>query len=72
MQQPDLVPGIAVAIQGEAAHLLQGRLVIAEPQLAHNRLGDDSLFNASPAVARDRMILRSDRYLYCIGDAKGK
>lgn len=36
-------------------------------QLAHNVLGDDSVFNASPAVVPGRLLLRSDRFLYCIG-----
>jgi outer membrane protein assembly factor BamB len=35
--------------------------------LAHNTLGDDSVFNASPAVSDGQLLLRSDRYLYCIG-----
>ena len=34
--------------------------------LAHNRLSDDSDFNASPAVANGQIILRSQRNLYCI------
>ncbi len=29
--------------------------------------GDDSLFNASPAISNDRLYLRSNRYLYCLG-----
>jgi outer membrane protein assembly factor BamB len=37
-------------------------------QLAHNVLGDDSVFNASPAVVPGRLLLRSDRFLYCLGD----
>jgi outer membrane protein assembly factor BamB len=37
--------------------------------LAHNRLGDRSVFNASPAVAGGRLLLRSNRFLYCIGQA---
>ncbi|MCA9215464.1 MAG: PQQ-binding-like beta-propeller repeat protein [Planctomycetales bacterium] len=36
-------------------------------QLAHNRLGDRSTFNASPAISNGQLLLRSDRYLYCIG-----
>lgn len=36
-------------------------------QLAVNELRDGSIFNASPAVAGDRMFLRSDRFLYCVG-----
>jgi outer membrane protein assembly factor BamB len=35
--------------------------------LAVNSLGDTSTFNASPAVAGDRLLLRSDRFLYCLG-----
>ncbi|MEZ6059070.1 MAG: PQQ-binding-like beta-propeller repeat protein [Planctomycetaceae bacterium] len=36
-------------------------------QLAHNRFADRSTFNASPIVAGNDLILRSDSYLYCIG-----
>jgi outer membrane protein assembly factor BamB len=36
--------------------------------LAHNTLAPDtSVFNGSPAVSRSQLLLRSDRYLYCIG-----
>ena len=42
----------------------------ADPEMelvAHNTMpGDDSVFNASPAVADGQLFLRSDRYLYCI------
>jgi outer membrane protein assembly factor BamB len=35
--------------------------------LAHNELdGDESQFNASPAVAGGELFLRSDRYAYCV------
>ncbi len=37
-------------------------------QLAHNTLDDDSTFNASPIVSNGKLILRSDRFLYCIGE----
>ena len=36
-------------------------------QLAHNDLGDRSIFNATPAIHGNRLILRSDKYLYCLG-----
>jgi outer membrane protein assembly factor BamB len=36
-------------------------------QLAHNKLDDRSTFNASPIVADGKLLLRSDKYLYCIG-----
>lgn len=35
--------------------------------VATNDLGDRSTFNASPAVAGDRLLIRSDRFLYAIG-----
>lgn len=35
--------------------------------LAHNRLGDDSGFNASPALVGGQILMRSNQYLYCIG-----
>ncbi|MEO2013029.1 MAG: PQQ-binding-like beta-propeller repeat protein [Fuerstiella sp.] len=37
-------------------------------QLAHNELDDRSTFNASPIVANGKLFLRSDRFLYCIGE----
>jgi hypothetical protein len=37
-------------------------------QLAVNDLSDRGVFNGSPAVAGNRLLLRSDRYLYCIGE----
>ena len=37
-------------------------------QLAHNELDDRSTFNASPIVADGKLFLRSDNYLYCIGN----
>lgn len=44
--------------------------VAAQPEfelLAVNDLSDRSTFNASPAVAGNRLLLRSDKYLCCIG-----
>ena len=39
--------------------------------LASNTLAPDaSIFNGSPAVSNSQLLLRSDRYLYCIGSAK--
>src|SRR5262245_14012099 len=36
--------------------------------LARNQFGDDkSTWNASPAVDRGQLLLRSDQYLYCLG-----
>jgi outer membrane protein assembly factor BamB len=46
-------------------------VVAAKPRfqlLAHNRIdNDDSVFNASPAISRGQILLRSDKFLYCIG-----
>jgi hypothetical protein len=46
-------------------------VVAARPQfelLAHNRIeSDTSVFNGSPIVADGRLLLRSDRALYCLG-----
>jgi outer membrane protein assembly factor BamB len=35
--------------------------------LAHNYLGDASVFNATPAVSNGQLLLRSDNAIYCIG-----
>lgn len=38
--------------------------------IARNRFaGDDTDFNASPAVSDGKLYLRSDRALYCIGES---
>jgi outer membrane protein assembly factor BamB len=46
-------------------------VVEAKPQfklLAHNVIKDDtSVFNGSPVVLNSQLLLRSNRYLYCIG-----
>lgn len=35
--------------------------------LAHNKFDDTSRTNASPAVDDGRLLIRSDKYLYCVG-----
>jgi hypothetical protein len=45
-------------------------VLAAEPefeQLAVNDLSGRGPFNGSPAVAGKRLLLRSDKYLYCLG-----
>jgi outer membrane protein assembly factor BamB len=45
-------------------------VVTAQPTfelVSTNDLRDGSLFNASPAVTGRRLLLRSDKFLYCIG-----
>jgi outer membrane protein assembly factor BamB len=34
--------------------------------LAHNEFDDESTFNASPIVANGKLLIRSNRYLYCV------
>lgn len=35
--------------------------------LATNKMSDESVFNASPAIVDGQLLLRSDKFLYCIG-----
>ena len=46
-------------------------VVVAEPrfeQLAHNVIeSDGSVFNATPAISSGQLLVRSDKFLYCIG-----
>ncbi len=45
-------------------------VLAAKPEfelLATNDLRDGSTFNASPAVVGNRLLLRSDKFLYCVG-----
>ncbi|MGI8979922.1 MAG: hypothetical protein ACR2FY_11915 [Pirellulaceae bacterium] len=46
-------------------------MLAAKPRyelLAHNVLqSDSSVFNATPAITRGQLLLRSDKYLYCVG-----
>ncbi|MDP1563924.1 MAG: PQQ-binding-like beta-propeller repeat protein [Pirellulaceae bacterium] len=39
-------------------------------QLAVNDLRDGGVFNASPAVAGNRLLLRSDKFLYCVQNSQ--
>lgn len=39
-------------------------------QLAVNELSGGGRFNGSPAVAGDRLLIRSDKFLYCIADGE--
>jgi outer membrane protein assembly factor BamB len=46
-------------------------VIAAKPefeQLAVNELEERGMFNATPAIAGDDLLIRSDRYLYCIGE----
>ncbi len=37
-------------------------------EITRNDLGDPSVCNATPAIVGNRLLLRSDRYLYCIAE----
>jgi len=37
-------------------------------ELARNHLGDDTIFNATPAIDDNQLLIRSDKALYCIGE----
>ncbi|MEM7262963.1 MAG: serine/threonine protein kinase, partial [Planctomycetota bacterium] len=42
-------------------------------QLAHNDLGEgDGDFNASPSVSGDKILIRSDSFLYCLSKSAKK
>ncbi len=46
-------------------------VVAAEPsmeELSRNDLGDESIFNGTPAIDGGQLLIRSNRYLYCIGE----
>jgi hypothetical protein len=39
-------------------------------ELARNTIdGDETMFNASPAISHNQLLLRTDSFLYCIGSA---
>ncbi len=74
MERADQVYASALIAEGKVYYLTRsGRMfvVAADPefeQIAVNELRDGSLFNASPAVTGNRLLLRSDRFLYCVGE----
>ena len=48
-----------------------GFVIAAKPAfslIARNELSDRSSFDASPAIDRERLLVRSDKFLYCIGE----
>ena len=54
----------AVSCRGGTVVLAIGREF---KNLAQNDLGDRSVFNGTPAIGNGQLLLRSDRFLYCIG-----
>ncbi len=63
----------ALLADGKLYYLTRdGRMFVlsAKPgfeQLASNDLRDGSIFNGSPAVDGSRLLIRSDKFLYCVG-----
>jgi outer membrane protein assembly factor BamB len=74
VERADQVYSSALLAAGRVYYLMRnGKTIVlaAKPQfeqLAANELRDGSQFNGSPAVAGDRLLIRSDRFLYCIGE----
>ncbi len=50
--------------QGETLVLAPGKELKI---LARNDLADGGIFNATPVIAGDQILIRSDKYLYCVG-----
>ena len=53
------------------AHRGKTFVVAAKPEfelLATNDLRDGGIFHATPVAADGRLFIRSDKYLYCIGE----
>jgi outer membrane protein assembly factor BamB len=63
-----------VALRGKLLYLLEsGQTVVLQPGrefkvVGRNTLSDGSAFRASPAIADGKLYLRSQTYLYCIGE----
>jgi outer membrane protein assembly factor BamB len=65
-----------ISVRGKVLFLMDtGTTIVVEPQrtfkeTGRNKLGEGAEleFEASPAVARDRLFLRSQTHLYCIGE----
>jgi outer membrane protein assembly factor BamB len=72
--RPDRIYASPLVADGKLYYVSRDRgvyVLAARPEfelLAHNALeSDTSIFNASPVPSRGQLLLRSDRYLYCIG-----
>jgi outer membrane protein assembly factor BamB len=57
---------IYVVSRGKGVYVLAAKPEYAL-QVRNTLAGDDSVFNATPAILDGQLLLRSDRYLYCIG-----
>lgn len=74
MERADQVYASTLLADGKLYYLTRsGRtfVVAAKPefeQIAVNELSDRSLFHGGPSVMGNRLLLRSDKFLYCIGN----
>ena len=73
IQRAEQVYASAILADGKLYYVSRGGrsyVLAAQPkfeQLASNDLSDRGIFDASPVPAAGLLLLRSDRYLYCIG-----
>jgi hypothetical protein len=73
ISRADQVYGSPVMVDGKIYYTNRNGktfVVAAKPTfelLATNDLRDRGMFNASPAVTGSRLLIRSDKYLYCLG-----
>jgi outer membrane protein assembly factor BamB len=72
--QPGLIYASPIVAEGRIYYVSRDKgtfVVPAEPKfklLAHNVFeSDKSIFNGSPVVSRGQLLLKSDKFLYCIG-----
>ena len=72
--RPDRIYASGIIADGKLYYVSREKgtyVLLAAPKyevLAHNTFAADaSVFNATPAVSRGQLLLRSDKYLYCIG-----
>ena len=74
LERADQIYSSALLADGRIYYLTrhgQTFVVAAKPQfelLATNSLADNSVFNSSPTPVGKQLLIRSDRFLYCIGD----
>jgi outer membrane protein assembly factor BamB len=71
---PKLIYASGVIADGKLYYVSRDKgtyVLAAKPKvelLAHNVIASDtSIFNATPAVHNSRLLLRSDKFLYCVG-----
>ena len=73
--RPGRIYASPIVVDGKIYYLSRenGTYVLpARPQfelLSHNTIeSDDSVFNATPVPSRGQLLLRSDQFLYCVGE----